>query len=111
MKKNSYSCICGNTINTANFNDGVTPFMIHCNVCGGSARSHFFSVNQNLKPDLYWFSPSDKQLKKQVVWELSFCDAKDVMSAKEAYKLNKKHVGQGGLVLAPDIKTIKEWGL
>ncbi len=108
-KINIYKCNCGAKTITKDINKGVTPFMITCPKCNGDAVSSFYEVDQRLSPNLIWFKPSLRQLKKQVEWELRHMGAAGLIRSGQAFKLNLEHVEKGGLVLGPDVETIKKW--
>jgi hypothetical protein len=109
-KGNTYICDnCGKVFKTETLDDGVTPFIINCHNCNGDAISQFFDCPQQVKPDYYWFKPTNKQLKAQVEWELDWMGSKGFLDIETAYQLQKEHVDKGGLVLGPDNETIKGW--
>ena len=111
MKRiNTHVCdSCGKGFKTEMVDIGVTPASLTCHSCNGDAWSMFFDCPQNVQPDYYWFKPTDKQLRSQVEWELDWMGAQDLISAEEAFFLQKQHVNKGGLVLAPNKESISSW--
>lgn len=67
-KVNQYLCEqCGHRTTTINAVAGTTPFLITCRAvggCDGMARSQFYRVDQQLRPDYEWYRPEGKELKK-----------------------------------------------
>lgn len=62
-KKNIYTCEkCAAHIVTVDVDDGVTPFMIRCEVtqgCNGRMRSSLYRVfDQSMKASHEWYRPS-----------------------------------------------------
>ena len=59
---NCYHCWnCGNIIKTVNKDDGVTPVIIQCEVCGFEATSNFYLDLCPDKPSTHeWYRPSLK---------------------------------------------------
>lgn len=59
---NQYTCSsCGGVITTIDRNEGVTPWMLTCRAtegCGGTMRSHGYTVDTSLKPDHEWYTPA-----------------------------------------------------
>ncbi len=56
-KINIYECDNRHKTVTINRNNGVTPFVIGCPICGFDSRSHFYHVNQNHTPTHEWYKP------------------------------------------------------
>jgi len=87
---NVYICqSCGKKTITIDSEEGVTPFMIGCEICDGDMYSSFYKVDQSLIPTHEWYKPTDFN----------------------QYPLNhrqamKQHVADGGL----DIRLIKKTG-
>lgn len=65
---NMYTCrFCGKQIITIDREDGVTPFMIPCQVrpmCPGNMMSHMYQVDQTLIPTHEWYQPTGKVSRK-----------------------------------------------
>src|ERR1035437_10783886 len=62
---NCYTCVCGNKLKTIDMADGVTPFMISCNVCQGMAKSSFYQdIYPEIKPSIMWYRPTIEQCLK-----------------------------------------------
>jgi len=61
---NQYTCqVCGGTITTIDRDQGVTPFMLSCQIsgtCTGNMQSSYYLVNQSLTPTHEWYKPTDK---------------------------------------------------
>lgn len=107
---NKYVCGgCGQVSVTKMVEPGVTPASLTCHQCNDTAWTVFFDCPQNIQPDYHWFKPTDLQLRKQVDWELGWMGAEGLIGAEEAFNLQKGHVEKGGLVLGPDMETIKAW--
>jgi len=89
-KKNIYTCkICGGKIVTIDKDDGITPFMIDCQVnekCEGYMHSSFYAIDQSLEPKFEWCRP----------------DSLDIYP-EEFREAMKEHIDKGGL----DIRRIK----
>lgn len=76
---NLYTCeSCDADIVTVNRDDGVTPYMIRCERCGGVSVSAFYRVDQATTPTHEYYRPA-------IVRGMS----------REA----KEHVSRGGLLL------------
>lgn len=55
---NFYTCeSCDADIVTVNRDDGVTPYMIRCERCGGVSVSAFYRVNQSTTPTHEYYRP------------------------------------------------------
>lgn len=68
-KINQYTCsTCGETITTVEEIEGTTPMILDClatNGCTGKMRSHWYEVDQSLKPTFEWYKPHWKSLKNR----------------------------------------------
>lgn len=62
-KINAYTCEkCARKIITRTADEGVTPFMIPCIHCDGTAQSAFYRVPQHLTPTHEWYKPGPVEL-------------------------------------------------
>lgn len=64
---NEYTCkSCGGKIVTVNADRGVTPMFIRCRadmMCGGTAVSAGYQVDQAQRPTHEWYRPAGKELR------------------------------------------------
>jgi hypothetical protein len=62
---NCYVCDCKHITKTRDIDAGVTPFLISCERCGGTARSTFYTdIAPEQQPTQEWYRPSLEQLLK-----------------------------------------------
>jgi hypothetical protein len=85
---NAYICTnkeaCGNIMVTIDLEEGVTPFMLSCDECGGRAYSSMYGVPPTLIPTLAWKKPKPEEIKQY---------------RPEVREAMRDHVGKGGLAL------------
>lgn len=78
-RKNAYECEnCKSYIVTVDREPGVTPFMVSCGNCGGTATSKFYRVHPGLIATHEWFRP-------------------ETLDGLEGWE--RQHVEKGGLLL------------
>lgn len=87
-KKNVYICeCCGHGFVSEDLDDGVTPFMTNCDLCGGTATSLCYRIPQGwlraVKAAFVWRKPTDTEY-------AALCDH------------HKNHVDNGGLLKFPN---------
>lgn len=65
-RTNCYTCnTCGHIIKTIDRHEGVTPFMIACDVCKNrSISSMYRNTHPDLEPIYEWVVPTIKEIKK-----------------------------------------------
>lgn len=60
-KENVYACKCGWRAKTIDIDCGVTPFLIHCELCNDLAQSRFYNLSpiwKLMKNTHEWYRPS-----------------------------------------------------
>ncbi len=66
---NVYRCkSCGGEVVTINADRGVTPMFTRCRadvLCGGTAVSSMYKVDQSRTPTHEWYRPTTKQMRHQ----------------------------------------------
>ncbi len=101
-KVNIWTCeSCKKNITCVHLETGVTPFMITCPDCGGTAESQFYRVKQ---PHSVWYRPkTTEELKSISDKEYKGCCAKTKanVTAEDVYAMNLKHFNEGGLFRKP----------
>ena len=68
-KLNIYTCdVCFEHIVSVDLDEGVSPFMINCQVtdgCKGYMESSIYHVyDQRMRPDIVWYRPTEKEQAK-----------------------------------------------
>lgn len=97
-RKNVYLCEdCGGGFVSADLEEGVTPFMTKCVLCGGTASSLFYNVPQqilaNLPHRLEWYKPSKREYKKLSLGAQSHVDKGGLISREVPPKKIKRGRG------------------
>lgn len=112
-KINMYTCqVCGRKMITQDKDEGVTPFMIECDVdkCEGLAHSSFYRFSEKVTSiDYFWKKLTDDEIREhskrdvQYIlsrtpdWAIKLKENTGVEAEEFMFRSNKEHADKGGL--------------